>query len=85
MTARGAGPAPRSGRNPSSVATAPKKFNESIVSGGPPPALAMIASILPPDRRVTPSTTEARPSLVVRSPTTSALRRSQAMTRPPLP
>ena len=47
-TARGAGLCANSGRSPSSVATAPKKLSERLVSGGPPPALATTASIHPP-------------------------------------
>ena len=54
-TARGAGLFFSSGRNPSSVATAPKKLTASMVSAGPPPAFATIASIFPPESRVTPS------------------------------
>jgi hypothetical protein len=82
-TARGAELAFRSGRNPSSVVTAPKKLSERLVSGGSPPAFATMASIRPSDRRVTPSTKAARPSTVVKSATTSGPCRSQAMTRPP--
>ena len=83
-TALGAPEPAISGRNPSSVATAPKKFTLTVAgTGSALPAFAMTASTGPSARRATPSTSSARPCTVARSTFTSAPARSTPITCSP--